>query len=82
MDPHCFALLDLAPHSIYGSGTRRTKMSCFELLDVLLGISNLQFLIHKIYLFFSFKFFQFLVIKNLDPELDPDPDQDPDPDPH
>jgi hypothetical protein len=40
-------------------------------LDVLYGgqeISKLQFLIKKIRIFFSCKFFQFLVIKNLDPD--------------
>jgi hypothetical protein len=45
-------------------------------------------LIKKIEFLFSFKFSQFLVIKTLDPELDPDPqletmlDPDPYPDPH
>ncbi len=53
-----------------------------------LVIGKLQFLIKKIEFLFSFKFSQFLVIKTLDPELDPDPqletmlDPDPYPDPH
>jgi hypothetical protein len=50
-----------------------------------LGISKLQFLNKKNIIFFSaLNFFQFLVIKTLDPELDPDPKLekmlDPDPD--
>ncbi len=54
-----------------------------------LGISKLQFLIKKTYIFLSALIFcQFFVTKTLDPELDPDPDPDPqmekmlDPDPH
>jgi hypothetical protein len=40
-----------------------------------LGISKLEFLIKKItYNFSALNFFLFLVIKTLDPELDPDPD--------
>jgi hypothetical protein len=42
-----------------------------------LGISKLQFLIKKLKNFSALYFFQFLVIKTLDPELDPDSDPDP-----
>jgi hypothetical protein len=78
------------------------KNSCFEVLDGLfceleassvtwtggLGIDKLQFSIKKKFnFFFSSIFFQFLVIKALDPDwiririrLHPDP-LDPDPDP-
>jgi hypothetical protein len=50
----------------------------FYKLDILyggLGIGKLQFLIKKNKKIFSSNFFQFLVIK----ALDPDPDLDPDP---
>jgi hypothetical protein len=42
-----------------------------EVLYGCLGISKLQSLIKNIIVFFSCKFFQFLDIKNLDPDPDP-----------
>jgi hypothetical protein len=45
-----------------------------QIFSVYDGISKLQYLIKKIYKNFSPVFYQFMVIKTQDPDLEPDPD--------